>query len=327
MLHCGDSNIQASYIRADITKLIVYIMGKSSKDKRDIYYREAKERGYRARSAFKLLQIDEKFNIFEGVSRVVDLCAAPGSWSQVLSEKLHNSSKSKDNAKIVAVDLQPMIPIEGVTCLQADITHPKTLQSILELFGGEPADLVVSDGAPDVTGLHDLDEYIQSQLILAALQLTTCILKDGGTFIAKIFRGRDIDLLYSQLGYLFEKVVCAKPRSSRGTSLEAFVVCIGYRPRPGWNPRLELGKSTEEFFENADIGKSYIRENFELLDEEERFIPSFVACGDLDMGDSDATYELNSNTAKQNLKPVQMPTAPPYKKALEMKRKGNLVRR
>lgn len=302
-------------------------MGKSSKDKRDIYYREAKERGYRARSAFKLLQIDEQFNILEGVNRVVDLCAAPGSWSQVLSEKLNKNKNDGEKAKIVAVDLQPMSPIEGVSCLQADITHPKTLQCILELFGGEPADLVVSDGAPDVTGLHDLDEYIQAQLILAALQLTTCIIKPGGTFIAKIFRGRDIDLLYSQLGYLFDRVVCAKPRSSRGTSLEAFVVCIGYRPRPGWNPRLELGKSTEEFFENAGIGKSYIQENFEFPDEEERFIPSFIACGNLDDGDSDATYTLNTDTEKQNLRPVQMPTAPPYKKALEMKRRGDLVRR
>ncbi|KAM9905271.1 hypothetical protein OXX69_007244, partial [Metschnikowia pulcherrima] len=225
-------------------------MGKASKDKRDLYYRRAKEEGYRARSAFKLLQINEEFDIFSGVKRVVDLCAAPGSWSQVLSKELN---KNGDEAKIVAVDLQPMMPIEGVTCLQADITHPKTLQKILDLFGGESADFVCSDGAPDVTGLHDLDEYIQAQLVLCALQLTCCILRPGGTFVAKIFRGRDIDLLYSQFGYLFEKVVCAKPRSSRGTSLEAFIVCTGYRPRPGWNPKLDLTKSTEEFFEDADI--------------------------------------------------------------------------
>lgn len=300
-------------------------MGKASKDKRDLYYRRAKEEGWRARSAFKLLQINEHFNIFDGVTRVVDLCAAPGSWSQVLSREL-NKQKEK-TPKIVAVDLQPMAPIEGVTCLQADITHPKTLQKILDLFGGEPADFVCSDGAPDVTGLHDLDEFIQAQLILSALQLTTCILRTGGTFVAKIFRGRDIDLLYSQLGYLFERVVCAKPRSSRGTSLEAFVVCLGYRPRPGWNPQLKLNESTEEFFENAGIGKSYIQENLELPDLEERHIPKFIACGDLDDGDSDATYSLNSSVEKRNLLPVQMPTAPPYKKALEMKRKGDLVRR
>lgn len=300
-------------------------MGKASKDKRDLYYRRAKEEGWRARSAFKLLQINEQFNIFHGVKRVVDLCAAPGSWSQVLSREL-NKNPEEDPAKIVAVDLQPMVPIDGVTCIQADITHPKTLQRILDIFGGEPADFVCSDGAPDVTGLHDLDEYIQAQLILAALQLTTCILRPGGTFVAKIFRGRDIDLLYSQLGYLFEKVVCAKPRSSRGTSLEAFIVCMGYKPREGWTPKLELNKSTEEFFEGAGIGKSYITDGMEVP-VDERAIAKFISCGDLNEGDSDATYTLNSTKEKRNLSPVQMPTAPPYKKALEMKRNGDLVRR
>lgn len=301
-------------------------MGKSSKDKRDLYYRRAKEEGWRARSAFKLLQLNEPFQLFKGVKRVVDLCAAPGSWSQVLSRELFENQKQAD-AKIVSVDLQPMTPIEGVTTLQADITHPKTLQKILEIFGGEPADFVCSDGAPDVTGLHDLDEYIQAQLILSALQLTTCILKPGGAFVAKIFRGRDIDLLYSQLSYLFERVICAKPRSSRGTSLEAFIVCLGYKPREGWNPTLDLTKSTEEFFEGANIGRSDNLEHLDLPEDEERLIAKFVACGDLNDVDSDATYTLDTNFKKLALDPVQMPTAPPYKKALEMKRRGDLVRR
>ncbi|CAG88989.1 DEHA2F06842p [Debaryomyces hansenii CBS767] len=301
-------------------------MGKSSKDKRDLYYRRAKEEGWRARSAFKLLQLNEQFQLFKGVKRVVDLCAAPGSWSQVLSRELFENQKQAD-AKIVSVDLQPMTPIEGVTTLQADITHPKTLQKILEIFGGEPADFVCSDGAPDVTGLHDLDEYIQAQLILSALQLTTCILKPGGAFVAKIFRGRDIDLLYSQLSYLFERVICAKPRSSRGTSLEAFIVCLGYKPREGWNPILDLTKSTEEFFEGANIGRSDNLEHLDLPEDEERLIAKFVACGDLNDVDSDATYTLDTNFKKLALDPVQMPTAPPYKKALEMKRRGDLVRR
>ena len=91
------------------------------------------------------------------------------------------------DSTIVAVDLQPMTPIDGVTTIQADITHPKTLQRIRDCFGGEPADFVCSDGAPDVTGLHDLDEYIQSQLILSALQLTTCLLKPGVVLLLKFF--------------------------------------------------------------------------------------------------------------------------------------------
>jgi tRNA (cytidine32/guanosine34-2'-O)-methyltransferase len=95
-------------------------MGRTSKDKRDIYYRRAKEEGWRARSAFKLLQIDESFNIFEGVNKVVDLCAAPGSWSQVLSRKLIKDGENK--TKIVAVDLQAMAPLPGVIQIQGDIT-------------------------------------------------------------------------------------------------------------------------------------------------------------------------------------------------------------
>lgn len=175
-------------------------MGKSSKDKRDLYYRKAKEEGYRARSAFKLLQLDEQFHFLDNVTRVVDLCAAPGSWSQVLSRRLfEKDTENKGSKRIVSVDLQPMFPIENVTTIQADITHPKTLNKIMDLFDGEKADFVCSDGAPDVTGLHDLDEYVQQQLILSALQLTTCLLREGGVFVAKIFRGRDIDMLYSQL--------------------------------------------------------------------------------------------------------------------------------
>lgn len=102
-------------------------MGRSSKDKRDIYYRLAKEEGWRARSAFKLLQLNDDFNLFNGVNRVVDLCAAPGSWSQVLSRKLiQERPENKDKVKIVAVDLQAMAPLPGVIQIQGDITKVRT---------------------------------------------------------------------------------------------------------------------------------------------------------------------------------------------------------
>jgi len=165
-------------------------MGRSSKDKRDVYYRLAKEEGWRARSAFKLLQINDEFNIFSGVKRVVDLCAAPGSWSQVLAKKLRGErpEEEREDVKIVAVDLQAMAPLPGVIQMQGDITKLATANKIVEHFSGGEADLVVCDGAPDVTGLHDIDEYIQAQLLLAALNITTHILRQGGTFVAKIFR-------------------------------------------------------------------------------------------------------------------------------------------
>lgn len=280
-------------------------MGKSSKDKRDKYYRKAKEEGYRARSAYKLLQLNEEFKFLDGITNVVDLCAAPGSWSQVLSRC------TPENSTIVSVDLQPISPIDNVITIQADITHPETVTEILSYFKGQRADIVVSDGAPDVTGLHDLDEYLQAQLVYSALQLATAVLKPNGVFVAKIFRGRDIDLMYAQLGRLFKDVTCAKPRSSRGSSLESFIVCRGYTMRPGWDPMALINQkvSTRAYFD-AMLGSS-----------DERAVASFTSCGDLSSYDSDASY-LDLADTHVSLAPTQSPIAPAYQEALSMKRDG-----
>ncbi|KAJ2120768.1 tRNA (uridine-2'-O-)-methyltransferase trm7 [Coemansia sp. RSA 720] len=283
-------------------------MGKSSKDKRDVYYRLAKEQGWRARSAFKLLQVNEEFNIFEGVTRAVDLCAAPGSWSQVLSKELRKNSG--DHAQVVAVDLQAMAPLQGVVQIQGDITKLSTAEQIISHFDGGQADLVVSDGAPDVTGLHDLDEYIQAQLILAALNITTHVLRVGGTFVAKIFRGKDVTLLYAQLKVFFRTVHVAKPRSSRNSSIEAFIVCVDYNPPSDYvpnmaNPLMDVPYSDA----NSIVGSN-------------RFIVPFVACGDLRGFDADMTYPLDIDEAGpyEQRDPTQSPISPPYKRALELKR-------
>ncbi|KAJ4988320.1 tRNA (uridine-2 -o-)-methyltransferase trm7 [Stagonosporopsis vannaccii] len=363
-------------------------MGKSSKDKRDAYYRLAKEEGWRARSAYKLLQIDEEFNLFEGVTRVVDLCAAPGSWSQVLSRVLIKGEtfgragweqkqeatrrqvlgldkegkeesaaapiiqqpKPRENVRIVAIDLQPMSPLEGVTTMRADITHPSTIPLMLKALDPEtydpnsttsssPVDLVISDGAPDVTGLHDLDIYVQSQLLWAALNLAMCVLKPGGKFVAKIFRGKDVDLLFAQLKIVFKRVRIAKPRSSRASSIEAFVVCEGFSPPEGFKASLDkpLGAGTQlptdtvTSKEEKKISRTVradgtIELDFGTDDEGEddleeggqRWIAPFLACGDLSAYDSDATYKLPKD--RVSLDPVQPPTAPPYKRALEMRK-------
>jgi len=362
-----------------------FLMGKSSKDKRDAYYRLAKEQGWRARSAFKLIQLDEQFNLFDGVTRVVDLCAAPGSWSQVLSrvlikgesfgrraweEKQEREKKAifgggslpetkdaelkpRQGVKIVAVDLQPMSPLEGITTLKGDITHPSTIPRILQALDPDtydrkatstsishPVDLVLSDGAPDVTGLHDLDIYVQSQLLFSALNLALRVLKPGGKFVAKIFRGKDVDLIYAQLRCFFEKVHCAKPRSSRASSLEAFVVCQGFSMPKGYtldpNKPVGLGAELPKREENLSVEddklgswvegqKRTVRDDgvtvleFESDEEDDaRWIAPFVACGDLSAWDSDATYHLPKD--RVSLDPVQPPTAPPYKRALELRR-------
>ena len=359
-------------------------MGKSSKDKRDAYYRLAKEQGWRARSAFKLIQLDEQFDLFDGVTRVVDLCAAPGSWSQVLSrilikgesfgrraweekqkrendvifgsdqgdkEESHGELKPRHGVKIVAIDLQPMSPLEGITMLKGDITHSSTIPRILKALdpetfnedtnpqgSGNPVDLVLSDGAPDVTGLHDLDIYIQSQLLFSALNLALRVLKPGGKFVAKIFRGKDVDLIYAQLRCFFHHVNCAKPRSSRASSLEAFVICEGFSLPKGYKgdgsnslglgvqmskqDKIDTGKEKQGF---TDGQRRTIREDgvtvveFESDSEDDtRWIAPFVACGDLSAFDSDATYQLPED--RVSLDPVQPPTAPPYKRALELRR-------
>jgi tRNA (cytidine32/guanosine34-2'-O)-methyltransferase len=381
-------------------------MGKSSKDKRDAYYRLAKEQGWRARSAFKLLQLDEEFNLFEGVTRVVDLCAAPGSWSQVLSRVLikgekfgraawddeqarhklellgimgqkhtadeSDGSKSSRNdtetvisehqkepmlrkdVKIVAIDLQPMSPLDGVTTIKADITHPSTIPLLLRAVDPEtydpsssgttsnPVDLVLSDGAPDVTGLHDLDVYIQSQLLWAALNLALCVLRPGGTFVAKIFRAKDVDMLYAQLRVVFGAVCVAKPRSSRASSFEAFIVCQNFRPPLGFMPSLEtpLGRGTSLIEGNKEYqGRMDTEGNATTVQEPQqcaqldditevglgedgtqstRWVAPFLACGDLSSWDSDATYRLPKDHI--TLDPIQPPTAPPYKRALEARK-------
>ncbi|XP_060596192.1 tRNA (cytidine(32)/guanosine(34)-2'-O)-methyltransferase-like [Ruditapes philippinarum] len=291
-------------------------MGKSSKDKRDVYYRLAKEEGWRARSAFKLLQINEDFDIFTGVKKVVDLCAAPGSWSQVLARKLRGSDKTDDSVKIVAVDLQAMAPIPGVIQIQGDITKTSTAHEIIGHFEGEQADLVVCDGAPDVTGLHDIDEYIQAQLLLAALNITTHVLKNGGTFVAKIFRGKDVSLLYSQLKIFFPLVSVFKPRSSRNSSIEAFVVCQGYSPPEGYTPNMA----------NPLLDHHYDLD-YNNLTGPNRVIVPFLACGDLSGFDSDKNYPLKlPGRDYEYHKPTQSPINPPYQEACHLRRTDQLAK-
>lgn len=410
-------------------------MGKSSKDKRDAYYRLAKEQGWRARSAFKLLQLDEglssiplspiliavtfmyvantrrlEFDLFSNVTRVVDLCAAPGSWSQVLSRVLIKGEKfgwlawqdreakfrqqmlglfgpipskaaiertgagsdtqpmqARKDVKIVAIDLQPISPLPGIVTLRADITHPATVPLLLQALdpdydqknrsqqAAHPVDLVLSDGAPDVTGLHDLDIYVQSQLLFAALNLALCVLKPGGKFVAKIFRGRNVDVLYAQLKIFFEEVHVAKPRSSRASSVEAFIVCLNFHPPRGFSASLEeplgvgfrLSEMTRQNDERLHRAPPIVLQNTETgawnsspfsspksdehgiieiepedarpsRDSDVRWIAPFIACGDLSAFDSDASYRLPPGHV--SLDPIQPPTAPPYKRAIESRK-------
>eukprot|EP00961_Rhodomonas_salina_P177709 2396405-Rhodomonas_salina.2 len=129
-----------------------------SRVERDTYYRQAKELGYRARSAFKLLQLDREFSLLQNVSTAIDLCSAPGSWTQVLTNSLAKQGCS--DAAIVSVDIQPMRAVPGAIHIRGDITAPETEREIWSALGERKADIVVCDGAPDVTGLHELDRHV-----------------------------------------------------------------------------------------------------------------------------------------------------------------------
>lgn len=206
---------------------------------RDIYYRRAKETGFRARSAYKLIQLDEMYGIFDGVLSVVDLCAAPGSWSQVAANRIKQNRIAKGidvmNAKngVMAIDLQEMSPIPGVDCLQGDITSQTTVDQILTHFD-DRVDLVICDGAPDVTGVHEIDEFVHSQLMYAALNITIRMIRMKGTFVAKMFKDRAYPLLEAQLLMFFDRVDCMKPSSSRVRSAEHFVICQGFKIPDGY---------------------------------------------------------------------------------------------
>ncbi|CAK5125787.1 unnamed protein product [Meloidogyne enterolobii] len=302
-------------------------MGKTSKDKRDIYYRLAKEKGWRARSAFKLLQLDESFNVFKDVTRAVDLCAAPGSWSQVLSSKLYlnKDEEERKQVKIVAVDLQPMSALPGVIQIQGDITEDATAEKIISHSDGQLAQLVVCDGAPDVTGLHAFDEYLQSQLVFSAFNITSCILTPGGTFISKIFRAKNVNIIYAQMSQFFKEVNCCKPKSSRQSSCEAFIICQNYSPPEGYEPTLC----------NPILSANYCSDDCisSLKSPTNRALVPFMACGDLSGFDSDRTYPLELSKISEEFSDwkyiprsvVQPPTEPAYKKALGLKKDGSML--
>jgi tRNA (cytidine32/guanosine34-2'-O)-methyltransferase len=206
------------------------------------------------------------------VERAVDLCAAPGSWSQVLSRTLYDSKRLPSDEcggiRVVSVDLQEMAPIPGVALLQGDITSKRTADQIIAHFKGEKSQLVVCDGAPDVTGVHEIDEFVQGELLVAALNITLHVLEEGGTFLAKIFRCEQYEFLATQLSIFFSSVTCSKPSSSRFASNEAFVVCSGFRLPNAFTP----------------VMMSSLLQNYGLVKEQQHddLLVPFLACGDLD---------------------------------------------
>ena len=189
----------------------------------DPYVKRAKAEGYRSRAAYKLIELDEKFDMLKGAKRVVDLGIAPGGWAQVIRRKL-------PKAAVVGIDLLPVDPIEGVTIFQMDFTDDSAPDRLVEALGGAP-DLVLSDMAANTVGHAQTDALRTMGLVETALDFAIRNLAPGGVFVSKVFAGGADSALVAEMKRNFATVKHAKPPSSRKGSVEWFVVAQGFKGR------------------------------------------------------------------------------------------------
>ena len=189
-----------------------------SEKKREHYYKEAKRLGYRARSAFKLLQIQKKFHVIKKNDIVIDLGAAPGSWSQVAREI------TGEHGIVIGVDISPVKPINGVIFLQGDMTKDETIEKIRNHLGDRKADVVISDMSPDISGSYSVDHARSIYLCEQALKTVDLLLRNNGNFVCKVFSGEDLDSFIQKVNDRFRVVKQFVPRASRKSSSEVYVI-------------------------------------------------------------------------------------------------------
>lgn len=189
----------------------------------DVYVRRAQEEGYRSRASFKLLEIQEQDRLIRRGMTVVDLGAAPGGWSQVAARIVG------DKGQVIASDILPIDSLPDVEFLQGDFTETEVLESLLALMKDRQADLVISDMAPNMSGMRDIDLPRVMYLAELALDLARTVLAPGGGFLVKVFHGEGYENLLKELKSSFDSVKVRKPKASRARSSEIYLLATGFR--------------------------------------------------------------------------------------------------
>ena len=192
-----------------------------NKQRRDIYVRQSKVDGYRARSAYKLIEIDEKFKIFKGDMCVIDIGAAPGSWTQY-------ASKIVKNGKIISIDLKEMEKIKNNIQIKGDFTSP-LIQDQIKNYLNKGSDVVMSDMAVNTTGIKNIDSIQTGELCKEAMIFSKDVMLEKGFFISKIFMGGPFNEIVALGKKIFKEVKVFKPKSSRKDSKESFIICKNLR--------------------------------------------------------------------------------------------------
>jgi 23S rRNA (uridine2552-2'-O)-methyltransferase len=190
---------------------------------KDHYVKRSQQEGYRSRASYKLLEIQEKDRLFKPGMTVVDLGSAPGGWSQVAVKLVG------DKGRVVASDILPMDSIAGVDFVQGDFTEEAVFEEILQLLDDGQADLVISDMAPNMSGMKAVDQPRAMYLVELALDLASQVLKPEGVFVAKVFHGEGFDSFLQEVKSRFQRVVTRKPDASRSRSREVYLVARGLK--------------------------------------------------------------------------------------------------
>ncbi|MBI2339465.1 MAG: RlmE family RNA methyltransferase [Deltaproteobacteria bacterium] len=202
-------------------------------DRKDHFYQKAKKEGYPARSAYKLIELDERFRIFKPGARIVDLGSAPGGWLKVIEERnppLPPFVKGGVGGFIVGIDLLPLqfTPAPSTVFIQGDFLDPANRQKIIEAQDGKP-DWILSDMSPNISGVKFRDLQASLELCESALEFAKKILNKGGGLIVKIFPGPEMGSFRKKLRGAFERITTVEPEATRKTSTEIYLVCTGFK--------------------------------------------------------------------------------------------------